>query len=96
MATIVMMREIMDIPFHVSSAYRCELHDDEIGGSGVHPTGRAIDIAIRGTNAYRLVGQAVMRGITGIGIKQKGNKRFIHLDNLGPEDKSSRPWIWSY
>ena len=37
-------------------------------------------------------------GFTGIGAQQAGEKRFIYLDDIQPEDDFHvpRPWIWSY
>ena len=83
-------------PLIVSSGYRSPAHNDRVSGTGTagpHTTGRAVDIAIKGMDAYSLVGFAFQRGMTGIGINQKGKSRFIHLDDLtdGP-----RPRIWSY
>jgi len=83
-------------PMVVSSGYRSPSHNNKVSGSGTsgpHTTGRAVDIAIRGAEAYNLVGLAIERGMTGIGVNQKGKSRFVHLDDLtnGP-----RPRIWSY
>lgn len=92
------MREELGFPFIVSSAYRCPDHNDAIsttGRDGPHTTGRAIDIAVDRENAYLLLALAFAKGFTGIGVKQKGSGRFIHLDTLTPEE-SLRPTIWSY
>lgn len=35
-------------------------------------------------------------GFTGIGIKQHGDNRFIHLDDLREPDHAPRPTIWTY
>jgi hypothetical protein len=35
-------------------------------------------------------------GFTGIGFKQKGVIRFVHLDALPNEIGQPRPTIWSY
>ena len=37
-------------------------------------------------------------GFNGIGVQQAEEKRFIHLDDIPPEDNLhvQRPWIWSY
>jgi zinc D-Ala-D-Ala carboxypeptidase len=57
-----------------------------------HSTGRAVDIAVR------LLQLALQEGFTGIGIQQTGEGRFLHLDDIQPEDEFHvpRPWIWSY
>jgi len=35
-------------------------------------------------------------GITGLGVKQHGDSRFIHLDTLDSEPHRPRPTVWSY
>jgi len=82
-------------PMRLTSAYRCPAHDKEIGGAGVHPTGRAVDVLVSGGDARRLLEIAVTHGITGVGVSQRGphGSRFLHLDDThGP----TRPWVWSY
>jgi len=88
----------------ISSGYRDVTHPIEatkiakFGNAGAHSTGRAVDIAVRGGDAVRLLQLALAEGFTGIGIQQKGEGRFLHLDDIQPEDEFHvpRPWIWSY
>jgi hypothetical protein len=35
-------------------------------------------------------------GFSGIGVSQKGDSRFIHLDDLEDSNERPRPWVWSY
>lgn len=86
------LRLALGMPLVLSSAYRDPSHPAEINKltTGYHPQGRAVDVVISGANAHRLVGLAVMAGFGGIGVQQKGNVRFIHLDNR------EMPAIWSY
>lgn len=96
MAKLVAIRRELGFPFVLSSAYRCPIHnakESSTGTTGPHTTGRAVDILVRGTNAYKLIEAALRHGITGIGVKQKGVTRFIHIDDL---EGQTRPWIWSY
>ncbi len=96
MVKLVSMRRELGFPFFVTSAYRCPLHnsrESHTGETGPHTTGHAVDIAIRGMNAYRLLACALRHGMTGIGISQKGKYRFIHIDDLTGD---KRPMIWSY
>lgn len=84
--------------FNVTSAYRCPSHNNNVsttGTTGPHTTGEAIDIAVHGDQAHKLLKLALVRGMKGIGINQKGdhNTRFIHLDNLS---SPNRPWVWTY
>lgn len=83
----------------VSSAARCAKHNARVsstGATGPHTTGRAIDLAVRGTEAWKVLEIAFQLGFTGIGVSQKGNSRFIHLDDLPDGPNSPRPWVWSY
>ncbi|MFQ5509929.1 MAG: D-Ala-D-Ala carboxypeptidase family metallohydrolase [Leptospirillia bacterium] len=84
-------------PMPVTSGYRCPAHDATIGGAGVHPTGRAVDVALSGADLYRLLALALSMGFTGIGIHQRGpmEQRFIHLDDM-EDGHTPRPRIWSY
>jgi uncharacterized protein YcbK (DUF882 family) len=93
------LRNQIGKPMVLSSAYRCPVHNAAVSGTGdngPHTTGRAVDVLIRGTEALRLVAKAIELGFTGIGVKQKGGARFIHLDDLHPKIGGPRPWIWSY
>lgn len=76
----------------VTSGYRCQVHNKACGGAlaSRHLSGQAVDIAISGADAARLVQLAPKYGLRGIGVKQHGTGRFIHLD-LRPEAA-----LWSY
>lgn len=83
-------------PMPVSSGYRCPKHPIEarkVNGPGEHSTGLAVDIAVSGWRAYRLVEVALQFNVPRIGINQKGNSRFIHL---GMNEDFPNPTIWSY
>lgn len=99
MRQVVALRRQLGFPFPVTSAYRCPAHNAVVsstGPSGPHTTGKAIDITVSGRDAMRLLQAALnTHYFTGIGINQRGNGRFIHLDALkGPE--YPRPTIWTY
>lgn len=83
----------------VSSGYRDPSHPVERTKSrpGIHTTGLAADIVVRGAEAYRLIELAIKHGFTGIGVQQKGDSRYIHLDYapIGGE-RYPRPTVWSY
>jgi zinc D-Ala-D-Ala carboxypeptidase len=83
----------------ITSGYRHPTHPIEAnkgGGPGPHTTGRACDVAVSGAEALRLVALAVDYGFTGVGVAQKGDGRFIHLDDLDRMPQRPRPTIWSY
>ena len=98
MRKIEALRESLGFPFVVTSGYRCPKHPIEIKKSsvGAHTTGRAMDIAVKGEDAYRLLSGALKAGFTGIGINQKGDSRFIHIDDTQASPERPRPWVWSY
>ncbi|WP_417513747.1 D-Ala-D-Ala carboxypeptidase family metallohydrolase [Minwuia sp.] len=91
------VRTELGMPLPISSGFRCPDHNRAVGGGPAHPEGKAADIAIRGGAALDLVRLAVSRGATGIGVKQSGQARFVHIDTLMPgETAAPRPWLWSY
>jgi len=79
-------------PMNISSGWRCPDHPVEKAKAhpGMHSTGMAADVAVSGENAVRLLKIALTHGFTGIGVQQKSEKRFIHLD------LRNEPTIWSY
>jgi zinc D-Ala-D-Ala carboxypeptidase len=85
-------------PMRVTSAYRCPNHPIEAKKAkpGTHASGRAVDIAVQGEDAYKFLCAALGHGFTGIGVQQKGGGRFIHLDDLTGPEGFPRPNIWSY
>lgn len=98
MAKLVALRVFLDFPFPLSSAFRCPEHNNRVsstGFDGPHTTGRSVDIAVSGNQAYEILANAPRFGFTGIGVHQRGGNRFIHLDDLQAPD-FPRPWVWSY
>lgn len=88
-------------PMVVSSGFRCPMYNDEAsttGQSGPHVTGMAVDVAVFGKNAHRLLTLALQHGFTGVGVSQKGGQgsRFLHLDAIAPGPGRPRPFVWSY
>ena len=94
------IRVVYEKPMKVNSAARCPEHNAKVSGTGrtgPHTTGRAIDIGVSGNDAHELLRIAMRVGyFTGIGVNQKGNARFIHLDDLPNAPGQPRPWCWSY
>lgn len=84
-------------PMRITSGYRAPEHPIEAAKAkpGAHSTGRACDIGVQGADAVELLRIALQFGFTGIGVQQRGNARFIHLDDL-PDGEFPRPAIWSY
>lgn len=90
------LRRTLGFPLPVTSGYRCKKYNEEKGYTQTHSTGQAVDIACSHKQAYEILKHAPAVGFTGIGIKQKGDGRFIHLDDLEAGEKRPRPHIWSY
>jgi len=99
MQMLVLIRQKTRIILPVASAYRCPAYNNKISPSGfhgAHTTGKAIDLNIRGGDALSVLKEALLLNITGVGVQQKGETRFIHLDSCTPKDGLPRPMIWSY
>jgi len=98
MEELTRLRDNWGKPMIITSAYRHPTHPIEARkeNPGAHTTGRAVDIAIRGDEALNLLQLILEHRFTGIGIQQKGGGRFIHIDNLEPQEGWPRPTIWSY
>jgi len=95
------LREVYGSPLILHSGYRCPVHNVAVsttGPQGPHTTGRAVDVLAYGAEAHRLIGLALRRGFTGVGVSQKGlhGQRFVHLDTLLDAPGQPRPWVWSY
>jgi zinc D-Ala-D-Ala carboxypeptidase len=95
LALLQQLRDELGEPLQITSGYRDPRHSIEASkeAPGVHTRGLACDIACDGQKAFRIVQIAIKLGFTGIGVKQKGHGRFIHLDTY---TGSPRPNIWSY
>ena len=94
------LRDVYGKPIYITSGYRHHTHPLEAKKpnpkQGAHTTGKAVDIAIRGHEVHELVGIAIAHGFTGIGLRQHGDSRFLHLDTLDHTESQPRPWIWTY
>lgn len=85
------LRETLGHPIIVTSGYRCPDYNDEVsstGRDGPHTTGKAADLALSYTQAREAL-SLVSDTFEGIGLNQKGEGRFIHVDSL-----SSRLWTY--
>ncbi|MFZ9079672.1 MAG: D-Ala-D-Ala carboxypeptidase family metallohydrolase [Alphaproteobacteria bacterium] len=89
------LRKRVGFPLSLSSAYRCADHPIEKRKKkpGSHSTGRAVDVAVTGAQALKVIETALEMGFERVGVNQKGSGRFIHLDKA---HGFSAPAIWSY
>jgi len=92
MTLLQKMRNAYGKPMKITSGYRSPKHSIEArkGTPGTHAQGIACDIACKGRDAHTIIELALNFGFTGIGICQKGDKRFIHVD------LREFPTVWSY
>lgn len=92
------LRSEMGFPFVITSGFRCAAHPAEHVKTtpGTHNLGCAVDIAVQGEQALKIVSAAADYGFTGIGLDQKGSGRFVHLDDAPDIKGRPRPWLWSY
>lgn len=94
------LRKACGFPLHGNSWYRSPEHNARVSSTGLtgpHTTGRAVDISCAREQCHIVLAKAMELGyFTGIGIKQKGASRFVHLDDLTTEDGFPRPTVWSY
>lgn len=91
-------REATGFPWVVTSGWRCERHNAEVGGhpNSYHVLGLAADVALSHFRASQFLNYVFRpdpgfekRRFPGIGINQKGKGRFVHIDD-GPER------VWTY
>ena len=72
-------RKIANIPFIITSGYRCETHNKEVDGvsNSAHTRGFAVDIhAPNSTKRFIIVNALLRAGFKRIGI----GKMFVHCD----------------
>jgi zinc D-Ala-D-Ala carboxypeptidase len=100
MTKLIALREDYNAPMVISSGYRTPDHNEKVsstGRTGPHTSGKAVDVVVNRGEAHKLLTLALDHGFSGIGIKQNGEGRFLHLDNLEDyETLGPRPTIWSY
>ena len=80
-STLDWLREIMGVPFIVTSGFRCPVHNKNVGGASksFHLTGQAADITVKRKSLLPLIYRvAIVSGkFNGIGLKENS---FIHFD----------------
>ena len=76
------LRNVVGVPLSISSGFRSANHSVEKAKDkpGTHAQGKAVDIICSHTLAYTIISHASDLGFTGIGVKQSGGGRFLHLD----------------
>jgi hypothetical protein len=77
-------------PLRINSGYRCEKHNQAVGGStgSRHTKGQAADVTMDGVDALELAKYAQQIGVKGIGLYGPEEGNFIHVDTR------STPFFW--
>ena len=83
---------IGDKPINVTNAYRCQHHNQEVGGvrDSQHVLGKAADIWVEGYSSYRL-GGICEEIFDGVGIYIDDD--FVHVD-MRDDGKSVGKYTW--
>ena len=85
-------RGISGVPYVPNSAFRCEDHNKEVGGSDTssHLLGLAMDIATPDSpTRYKILTGLIKAGFTRLGI----SKDFVHVDD-DPLKPPSLVWVY--
>jgi len=72
------VRMLADVPFIVTSGYRCTKHNKQMGGveHSAHTKGLAVDILANEETRVKIIHSAYVVGVERVGIYED----FIHLD----------------
>jgi hypothetical protein len=92
------VRRIFKAPMCITSGFRCQAHNTDVGGGPEHPSGMAADIGLHdGWEVYALVKAAIEADIPRIGInsKKNANGRYEFFVHLGIS-RDLPPGIWTY
>tara|TARA_Y100001963_G_C6603794_1_gene363793 strand:+ start:92 stop:472 length:381 start_codon:yes stop_codon:yes gene_type:complete len=95
---MVKLQELRDkcgFALPVNSGYRCASHNKKSGGhpNSGHLTGEAADLRVERTEARIVIQLALEMGFS-VGIQQKGEGRFVHVDTKPRH--TGKPNLWSY
>jgi uncharacterized protein YcbK (DUF882 family) len=88
------LRDTLGTPLTVSSGYRCPEHPIEAAKAkpGTHARGLAADLLVSHGDARKVLKAALELNRGGVGVHQRGDGRFIHVD----VDPSRVNLLWTY
>ena len=89
------LRDRCGFALPVNSGYRCAKKNQRIGGhpTSGHMTGEAADLGVERDRARIVIQYALEMGFS-VGVAQKGEGRFVHVDTKPRH--SGKPNLWSY
>ena len=89
------LRSRVGFACRVNSGWRCEAHNVMSGGhkTSAHLSGNAADLGVGRDKAREVIKVAIELGLS-VGIDQKGESRFVHIDNK--PRSGGHPALWSY
>jgi len=90
------LRDKCNFPLIINSGRRCSYWNKQSNGflTSAHLEGLAVDIRIDREKAREVVKHALEMGFQGIGLQQKGEGRFVHLD-MKPRKNGMAFWTYS-
>ncbi len=94
------MRDELGKPIFISSGYRHPTHPVEVMKEkpGEHALGMAADIICHGVQAQDMMRMALARGVSRIGLHQKGRAsgRFLHVGIADKHTTEFQSATWTY
>lgn len=84
MDKLQLLRELMDVPLHLTSAFRTRQHNANVGGkpNSLHTRGIAFDVSVYGHSMQAMETKARQAGFTGFG--RYPSRNFLHVDTGAP------------
>tara|TARA_R100000656_G_scaffold33835_1_gene29085 strand:- start:673 stop:1056 length:384 start_codon:yes stop_codon:yes gene_type:complete len=95
LAKLQELRSRVGFACRINSGWRCKSHNVMSGGfkTSAHLTGNAADLGVDRGQAREVIKVAIELGLS-VGIAQKGDSRFVHIDNK--PRSGGHPALWSY
>ncbi len=95
MMKLQQLRDACNFPLPVNSGFRCAQKNIDCGGhtGSAHLTGEGADLRVERDQARTVIQKAIEMGFS-VGIQQKGNSRFVHVDTK--TRRSGKASLWSY
>jgi uncharacterized protein YcbK (DUF882 family) len=95
MMKLQQLRDACNFPLPISSGFRCQKKNIDCNGhkGSAHLTGEGADLLVERERARVVIQKAIEMGFS-VGIQQKGNSRFVHVDTK--PRKSGNANLWSY